>query len=200
MSTAPFVPQSDVPRRPLPPVPEGMEQATFGSGCFWCTEAIFQQLRGVQSVVSGYTGGQVLNPTYAQVCNGNTGHAEAIRIVYDPREITYGDLLEAFWKSHDPTTLNRQGNDQGTQYRSAIFYHTDEQRKTAEDYKGRLNESGAFSAPIVTEISPAAEFYPAEDYHQNYFVENGRQPYCALVIRPKLEKFKQVFKDKLKAS
>jgi peptide-methionine (S)-S-oxide reductase len=182
----------------MPPVPEGMEQATFGSGCFWCTEAVFQQLRGVQWVLSGYSGGQVPNPTYRQVCSGTTGHAEVLHIVYDPKVITYPELLEAFWKSHDPTTLNRQGNDYGTQYRSVIFYHTDEQRKLAEEYKQRLDESGAFPAPIVTEIAPFSVFYPAEDYHQNYFNEHGREPYCAMIIRPKLEKFRKAFRDKLK--
>jgi peptide-methionine (S)-S-oxide reductase len=183
----------------LPPLPEGMQQATFGSGCFWCTEAVFQQLRGVQTVVSGYSGGHVANPTYRQVCTGTTGHAEVIHVVYDPRLITYPELLEAFWKSHDPTTLNRQGNDHGTQYRSVVFYHNDEQHRLAEEYKQRLDESGAFPAPIVTEIAPFTALYPAEDYHQNYFNEHGHEPYCAMVIRPKLEKFRQAFAGKLKA-
>jgi peptide-methionine (S)-S-oxide reductase len=184
----------------LPPLPEGMERATFGSGCFWCTEAVFQQLRGVHTVASGYSGGQVPNPTYRQVCTGTTGHAEVIHVVYDPKLVSYAELLEAFWKSHDPTTLNRQGNDHGTQYRSVVFYHNEEQRKLAEEYKQRLDESGAFPAPIVTEIAPFAAFYPAEDYHQNYFNEHGHEPYCAMIIRPKLEKFRKAFADKLKTA
>lgn len=171
--------------------------ATFGTGCFWCTEACFQQLKGVVSVTSGYTGGKTKNPTYKEVCNGETGHAEAIQVVYDPKIITYVELLEVFWKIHDPTTLNRQGNDVGTQYRSAIFTHTEEQKKQAEEYKSKLDKSGAFKDPIVTEITPASVFYPAEDYHQNYFKLNGSQPYCQYVIKPKMDKFKSVFKDKL---
>jgi len=172
--------------------------ATFGTGCFWCTEALFQQLKGVQSVTSGYSGGKVKNPTYEQVCSGETGHAEVVQVVYDPKVISFVELLEVFWKIHDPTTLNRQGNDEGTQYRSAIFYHDAEQKKLAEEYKQKLDKSGAFNRPIVTEIAPYGEFYSAEKYHQNYFNDNSNQGYCQFVIQPKLDKFKQVFKDKLK--
>jgi peptide-methionine (S)-S-oxide reductase len=171
--------------------------ATFGNGCFWCTEAIFQQVNGVQKVVSGYAGGKLKNPTYKEVCSGLTGHAEVIQITYDPSKVTFPELLEIFWQTHDPTTLNRQGADVGTQYRSVIFYHSDEQRDLATSYKQKLNQAGAFPNPIVTEISPAPVFYPAENYHQNYFNLNGDAPYCAYVIQPKLDKFKKVFKDKL---
>jgi peptide-methionine (S)-S-oxide reductase len=174
------------------------DTATFGAGCFWCVEAVFQNLKGVESVVSGYSGGTVANPSYEEVSTGTTGHAEACQIAYDPARISYPELLEAFWKSHDPTTLNRQGNDAGTQYRSAIFYHNEEQKKLAEHYKQQLDSSKAFDDPIVTEIVPFKNFYKAEDYHQNYFNKNGNAPYCMFVIRPKLEKFKKAFKDKLK--
>lgn len=179
-------------------IEKGMALATFGNGCFWCTEAIFQQLKGVSKVVSGYAGGKVKNPSYKEVCSGLTGHAEVIQITYDPTLISYPELLEVFWQTHDPTTLNRQGADVGTQYRSVVFYHTDEQKQLAESYKKKLDESGAFDNPIVTEISPMTEYYPAEDYHQNYYNLNGSAPYCSYVIQPKLEKFKKVFKDKLK--
>ncbi|WP_422362454.1 peptide-methionine (S)-S-oxide reductase MsrA [Reichenbachiella sp.] len=172
--------------------------ATFGNGCFWCTEAIFQELKGVSKAVSGYMGGEVKDPTYKEVCSGTTGHAEVLQITYDPAVITFDELLEVFWKTHNPTTLNRQGNDVGTQYRSAVFYHNEEQKKLATEYKTQLNDSGAWSDPIVTEITAADTFYPAEDYHQEYFSLNGSQPYCNFVIRPKVEKFKKVFKDKLK--
>ena len=182
------------------PAPAGLEKATFGSGCFWCTEAVFQQLKSVHSAVSGYCGGHVKNPTYHAVCSGTTGHAEVIQVTFDPKVISYAELLEVFWQTHDPTTLNRQGNDAGTQYRSAIFYHNDEQRKLAEHYKQKLDASGAFRGSIVTEITAFSEFYPAEDYHQNYFQDNPRQPYCTAVIRPKVEKFKKVFQDKLKTA
>ena len=175
-----------------------LDTATFGAGCFWCVEAIFQNLKGVHSVASGYAGGKILNPTYKQVCTGSTGHAEACQITYDPKEVSYAELLEVFWKTHDPTTLNRQGNDVGTQYRSVILYHNEEQKKLAEHYKKELNSSGAFDAPIVTEISPYTNFYKAEDYHQNYYNENGDQPYCRFVIQPKVEKFRKAFKDKSK--
>jgi peptide-methionine (S)-S-oxide reductase len=174
------------------------ERATFGAGCFWCTEAVFQQLNGVQSVVSGYSGGRVKNPTYHQVNSGTTGHAEVTQIAFDPAVISFAELLEVFWQTHDPTTPNRQGNDFGPQYRSAIFYHNDEQRRLAEHYKQKLDEEGAFEAPIVTEITPFTEFYRAESYHQNYFDVNPNQPYCAMVVRPKVEKVKKVFRDKLK--
>ena len=172
--------------------------ATFGSGCFWCTEAVFQRLRGVERVVSGYMGGETEDPTYQEVCQGNTGHAEVIQVQYDPSQIRFEDLLEVFWKTHDATTLNRQGADVGTQYRSVIFYHTDEQKKLAENYKQKLDDAGAFDGPIVTEISPASVLYAAEDDHQNYFNLNPHQGYCNIVIRPKIEKLKSVFADRLK--
>ena len=174
-----------------------LEQATFGSGCFWCTEAVFQQLNGVKSVVSGYSGGEQANPTYEQVCSGQTGHAEVVQVTYDPAVISFDELLKVFWQTHDPTTPNRQGHDVGTQYRSAIFYHSVEQRRVAEEYKQQLDESATFGAPIVTEIAPLMNFYPAEDYHQDYFRSNPAQSYCAFVIRPKVEKFKKEFKDLL---
>jgi peptide-methionine (S)-S-oxide reductase len=180
------------------PAPAGLETATFGAGCFWCTEAVFQQLKGVHSVVSGYSGGTTKNPTYEEVCSGATGHAEVTQVKFDPQVVSYAELLEVFWKTHDPTTLNRQGNDFGTQYRSAIFYHDEEQKRLAEHYKKELDEAGAFSAPIVTEITPFEEFYAAEDYHQKYFDANPRQPYCAAIIRPKVDKVRKVFADKLK--
>ena len=175
-----------------------LDTATFGTGCFWCTEAIFQQLDGVLKVSSGYSGGHVVNPTYEQVCEKNTGHAEVVQIVYDPGKITFDELLEVFWQTHDPTTLNRQGNDVGPQYRSVIFYHDNEQRQRAEHYKNELDKSGSWKDKIVTEIEPYKNFYVAENYHQNYYNNNGSQPYCYFVIRPKLEKFEKVFKDKLK--
>ena len=177
---------------------DSLSVATFGAGCFWCVEAVFQDLKGVYKVESGYTGGSVKNPSYKEVCNGTTGHAEVIQIRYNPNEISFEELLEVFWEVHDPTTLNRQGNDVGTQYRSAIYYHNDEQKNTSESYKKRLNDKQVFPNPIVTEISPADTFYVAENYHQDYFNQNGEQPYCAFVIKPKVEKFKKVFKEKLK--
>ena len=177
---------------------ENLQIATFGSGCFWCTEAVFERLNGVYKVVSGYAGGTVENPTYEQVCTGKTGHAEVTQITYDPSVLSYDELLEVFWKTHDPTTLNRQGNDVGTQYRSVIFYHNEEQKQLAEKYKEELNKSGAWDKPIVTEISPFTNFYPAEGYHQDYYKNNPHQGYCAFVIAPKVEKFEKVFKDKLK--
>jgi peptide-methionine (S)-S-oxide reductase len=177
---------------------EGMETATFGSGCFWCSEAIFERVKGVISVISGYSGGTVENPTYEQVCSGKTGHAEAIQITYNPKVVSYPELLEIFWRTHDPTTLNRQGNDVGTQYRSVIFYHNENQKKLAEEYKKKLDESGAWGNPIVTEISPYKNFYKAENYHQDYYENNPNQGYCSFVIAPKVEKFEKVFKDKLK--
>ncbi len=181
------------------PALPGTEIATFANGCFWCTEAIFEQLDGVISATSGYTGGDVKNPTYKEVCSGNTGHAECLQIVYDPAKITFDELLEVFWETHDPTTLNRQGADVGTQYRSGVFYHNEEQKEKAEKYKAALDSSGAFNSPIVTEITPFTKFYPAEDYHQQYFELNGNSnPYCRVVILPKLEKFRKVFADKLK--
>jgi len=174
------------------------EVATFAAGCFWCVEAQYQQLKGVEKVESGYIGGHIENPTYKQVCTGETGHAEACNIYYDPAIISYDELLAAFWIAHDPTQLNRQGNDVGTQYRSAIFYHNDEQRQKAEEYKKKLNEERAFSGPIVTEITPYTKFYKAEDYHQNYYNDNPSQGYCVFVVKPKMEKFRKVFQDKLK--
>lgn len=175
-----------------------IETATFGNGCFWCTEAIFQDLEGVESAVSGYSGGQVENPTYEQVCSGKTGHAEVLQIKYDPAKISYEELLKVFWETHDPTTLNRQGNDVGTQYRSAIFYHDDKQKELAEKYKAQLAASGTWKDPIVTEIVPFEKFYSAEKYHQNYYKENPNQGYCSFVVRPKVEKFQAKYKDKLK--
>ena len=172
--------------------------ATFGAGCFWCVEAIFQDLNGVYSVESGYMGGEIKDPTYKEVCTGTTGHAEVCRIVYDPRLLTFKDLLEVFWQTHDPTTLNKQGNDAGTQYRSAIFYYSEDQKKEAEFYTSELDKSGAFSDPIVTTLEPVDTFYPAEEYHQNYFNQNGDQPYCSFVIKPKVEKFQKAFSSRLK--
>ena len=175
-----------------------MEKATFGAGCFWCVEAIFQNLEGVEKVASGYAGGHKENPTYREVTTGSTGHAEVVQITYNQEQISFKDLLEVFWKTHDPTTLNRQGADVGTQYRSAVFYHSEEQKKLAEEYKEALNQSGAWDAPLVTEISPLEKFYPAEGYHHNYYNQHGGEPYCSFVIRPKLEKFKKAFANKVK--
>ncbi len=177
---------------------DNLKKAIFGSGCFWCAEAVFEMVKGVHLVVSGYAGGTVENPTYEQVCSGSTGHAEVIQITYDPDIISYDELLQIFWKTHDPTTLNRQGNDVGTQYRSVIFYHDDEQKQLAEKYKKELDASGAWENPIVTEIVPLTNFYEAEDYHQDYYENNPYQGYCTFVIAPKLEKFEKVFKEKLK--
>jgi peptide-methionine (S)-S-oxide reductase len=175
------------------------DTATFGTGCFWCTEAIFEELDGVYSVTSGYSGGTTVNPTYKEVCTGETGHAECVQVVYDPAKISFDELLEVFWEVHDPTTLNRQGADAGTQYRSAIFYHNEEQKQKAEKYKAALDKSGAFNNPIVTEITPFSKFYPAENYHQEYYELNkNTNPYCSIVIRPKLDKFRKVFANKLK--
>ncbi len=172
--------------------------ATFGSGCFWCTEAVFSELRGVHSAVSGYSGGTVPNPTYKSVVSGETGHAEVIQVTYDPGVISYRELLDVFWHSHDPTTLNRQGADVGTQYRSVILYHDEEQKRLAEEVKAKLDASGEFGDPIVTQIAAFSEFYRAEESHQDFFARNGNQPYCRAVIRPKLEKFRLQFKSKLK--
>lgn len=174
------------------------DTATFGSGCFWCTEAIFSRLNGVVSVVSGYSGGTTENPTYEEVCSGNTGHAEVCQITFDSTIISFDELLEVFWKTHDPTTLNRQGADVGTQYRSVIFYHTEEQKKSAEHYKDELNRDNIWGKPVVTEINPFTKFYPAEKYHQDYYENNPRQGYCSFVIAPKVEKFEKIFKNKLK--
>lgn len=175
-----------------------METITFGAGCFWCVEAIFSDLKGVNSVIPGYTGGTTKNPSYKEVCTGETGHAEVCQLNYDPEIISFKELLEVFWKTHDPTTLNRQGGDIGTQYRSAIFYHTPEQEEKAVLYLKTLNEEQVFSSPIVTEILPFNIFYVAEDYHHDYFELNGNQPYCKAVVRPKVEKFRKIFSEKLR--
>lgn len=179
-------------------VKENREIATLGSGCFWCTEAIFQELEGVEKVESGYMGGQTLNPTYKDICTGETGHAEVCQITFNPEVISFTDLLEVFWMVHNPTTLNRQGADVGTQYRSVIFYHSDEQKMIANELLEKLDKSGSWDDPIVTEIAAAEKFYKAENYHQNYFNQNKSQPYCSFVIKPKQDKFRKVFKDKLK--
>jgi peptide-methionine (S)-S-oxide reductase len=172
--------------------------ATFGSGCFWCNQAIFKRLEGVEKVVSGYSGGSVENPTYEQVCTGTTGHAESIQIAYDPAKVSYDELLEVFWKTHDPTTKDRQGYDVGPQYRSVIFYHDAEQKRLAESYKMKLEAEGIWERPIVTEIVPFTKFWPAESYHQDYYDNNPTKNYCTVVITPKIEKFKKIFKDRLK--
>ena len=175
-----------------------LQVATFGSGCFWCSEAIFERVKGVTLVVSGYAGGKVDNPSYEEVCSGTTGHAEVIQIKFDPNIVSYDELLEIFWKTHDPTTLNRQGADVGTQYRSVIYYNDDNQKNKAENYKSELNKAGIWKDPIVTEISPLKKFYPAEKYHQDYYEQNPNKGYCSFVITPKIEKFEKIFKEKLK--
>jgi len=172
--------------------------ATFGAGCFWCTEAVFLNVKGVTKVVSGYTGGKVKNPTYREICTGMTGHAEVTQITFDPAVVSFEELLEVFWNTHDPTTLNRQGADEGTQYRSAVFYADENQKALAEAYKKQLEASHVYKNPIVTEITTLTTFYPAEDYHQNYYELNPNQGYCQYVIRPKVDKFKKQFADKLK--
>ena len=174
------------------------DTATLGAGCFWCVEAVFQQVEGVLKVTSGYSGGHVVNPTYEQVCAKNTGHVEVTQVVYDPEKISFDELLEIFWKTHDPTTPDQQGNDRGPQYRSAIFYHDAIQKEKAEDYKKKLAASGAWDQPIVTTVEPLMNFYKAEDYHQDYFNNNSEQMYCRYVIQPKIEKFEAVFKHKMK--
>jgi peptide-methionine (S)-S-oxide reductase len=178
--------------------PGGIEQATFGSGCYWCSEAVFQQLKGVQQVVSGFSGGHVKNPTYEQVCSGTTGHAEVIHLTFDPKVVSYPELLEVFWRMHDPTTKNRQGPDAGAQYRSVIFHHSEQQKQLAELYRSRIDAAGVFPAPIVTEIVPFDEFYPAPEKHQNFYANHPQTSYCRVMIGPKLEKFRSVFKGKLK--
>ena len=175
-----------------------MEQITFGAGCFWCTEAVFQNLKGVKSVVSGYMGGHKPDPSYEDICNGDTGHAEVIQIEYDPEIISFDELLLVFFKTHNPTTRNRQGNDVGTQYRSVIFYNNAEQKKSAENMIDKLEKELVFEHSIITEISPVSKFYEAEDYHQNYFNQNGNKPYCSFVIQPKLVKFTKEFREKIK--
>lgn len=177
---------------------QGIDTATFGAGCFWCVEAVFQRLDGVISVKSGYAGGTVKNPSYKEVCAGTTGHAEVCQIIFDKSKITYDLLLEVFWKTHDPTTLNYQGNDHGTQYRSVVFYHNEEQKQLAEKYKKQINDEKAYPNPIVTEIKPYNNYYEAENYHQNYYNQNGNEGYCQYVIQPKVEKFEKIFKDKMK--
>lgn len=174
------------------------EIATLGAGCFWCVEAVYQRLEGVEKVESGYSGGSVVNPTYEQVCTGRTGHAEVIQVTFDPKKLSFKELLEVFFKTHDPTTLNRQGADAGTQYRSAIFYHSPEQKTAAELVKKEIEAAKVWDDPIVTEISPFSRFYKAEEYHQNYYNQNSSQPYCMMVINPKLSKFRKEFSNKLK--
>ena len=179
-------------------VKEGMEVATFAGGCFWCTEAVFLEIKGVEKVVSGYIGGKTINPTYKDICTGETGHAEAIQITFNPNEVAYEDLLEVFFGTHDPTTLNRQGADVGTQYRSEIFYHSEAQKTKAENYIQLLEKEKLYDKKIVTKVSSATVFYPAEDYHQNYYNQNSSQGYCQMVIAPKLEKLRKYYKSKLK--
>ena len=176
-----------------------LKKASFGAGCFWCVEAVFQRVEGVEKVISGYMGGDTDNPTYKEVCGGETGHAEIIQIEFNADKVSYKELLEIFWKTHDPTTLNQQGADRGTQYRSVIFYHNDEQKNLAESLKKELNSQKIWDNPIVTEITPASTFYEGEPYHQNYYNQNPAQGYCSFVIRPKIEKFKRAFNQKLKS-
>jgi peptide-methionine (S)-S-oxide reductase len=196
--TAPVREAAEQDNNQLMNTTQNMDTAVFGAGCFWCVEAVFTELKGVESVKSGYTGGHIKNPAYKEVCTGRTGHAEVARIVYNPEIISFDELLEVFWQTHDPTTLNRQGADVGTQYRSAIFYTSDAQKERSEFFKAKLDASGAWDNPIVTEIVPLGDYYPAEDYHQNYFANNPDQPYCSAVVRPKVEKFRKAFADKLK--
>ncbi len=179
-------------------VKEGMEVATFAGGCFWCTEAVFLEIKGVDKVVSGYIGGTTKNPTYKDICTGETGHAEAIQITFNPNEVAYEDLLEVFFATHDPTTLNRQGADVGTQYRSEIFYHSEAQKTKAENYIQLLEKEKLYDKKIVTKVSSASVFYNAEEYHQNYYNQNSSQGYCQMVIAPKLEKLRKYYKSKLK--
>jgi peptide-methionine (S)-S-oxide reductase len=174
------------------------EIATLGGGCFWCLEAVYQQMAGVLSIVSGYIGGQVENPTYQQVCSGTTGHVEVVEVAFDPEAVSYREILEVFFAIHDPTSFDRQGNDSGPQYRSAIFYHTAAQQALADETIRQLNTEGIWDAPIVTEVRPAARFYPAEDYHQEYFRNNPKQPYCAFVVAPKVRKFREKFTARLR--
>lgn len=196
--------QNNSSKQPMEGTPQltsanpNLDSATFGAGCFWCVEAVFQQLNGVKHIESGYSGGTVKNPAYREVCNGTTGHAEVCRIIYDKTVVSFDELLEVFWKTHDPTTLNQQGNDHGTQYRSVIFYHNDDQYNLATKYKEEINGSGAYPSPVVTEISPLINYYKAEDYHQNYYKLNGQESYCKFVIQPKVEKFEKIFKNKMK--
>jgi peptide-methionine (S)-S-oxide reductase len=175
-----------------------MEAATLGGGCFWCLEAVFEQLRGVQRVESGYAGGSTPAPTYRQVCGGGTGHAEVVQVTFDPRVVSYRDILDVFFATHDPTTLNRQGPDEGTQYRSVIFYHTPAQKEAAEQRIAELNAAGVWDRPLVTQVAALETFYPAEDYHQGYFQQNPTEPYCMAVVSPKVAKFRKRFTDKMK--
>lgn len=199
-SSADETPRSERPTEDFPAAAaDGPALATFGGGCFWCTEAVYEETEGIQSAVSGYSGGQTVNPSYDAVCSGATGHAEVIQVAYDPAVISYKDLLQIFFRTHDPTTLNRQGADRGTQYRSVIYYHDDEQKRIAEEVKATLDASEAFSDPIVTEISPLDVFYPAEPYHQDYYKQNPSQGYCRAVIAPKMAKYREAFADKLKS-
>ncbi len=176
-----------------------LQEAIFGGGCFWCIEAVFQRVQGVESAISGYMGGVNPNPTYKQVCGGDTGHVEVVKITFDPEQVSFRELLDIFFTVHDPTTLNRQGNDAGTQYRSVIFYTSDDQRREAGEFTAQLGNTKAFNSPIVTAIEPATDFYQAEDYHQNYFNDNRYQPYCMFVVGPKVQKFQQKFGEKLRA-
>ncbi|MBN2775278.1 MAG: peptide-methionine (S)-S-oxide reductase MsrA [Prolixibacteraceae bacterium] len=177
---------------------KGLETATLGGGCFWCTEAIYKELKGVKSILPGYSGGHVKNPSYKEVCTGNTGHAEVVQIEFDTDVVSFAEILEVFFETHDPTTLNRQGADIGTQYRSVVFYHSEEQKKTAEEIIALFGKEKVYSDPVVTEVTKFEAFYPAEDYHKDYFAENPNQPYCRMVVAPKVEKFEKIFKDKLK--
>lgn len=179
-------------------IPVGLDLITLGAGCFWCTEAVFQRLEGVEKVISGYAGGIIANPSYKQICTGTTGHAEVINVFYDPSKITLESLLEVFWVTHDPTTLNRQGGDVGPQYRSGVFYYNESQKEIAAKLKAELNAQKVFDRPIVTEITPFSNFYPAENYHQDYFNLNGMQPYCQFVVKPKVDKLKKYFADRMK--
>ena len=180
-------------------IPINQEAIVLGAGCFWCTEAVFQRLNGVEKVISGYAGGIIPNPTYRQICTGTTGHAEVVAVFYNPQLISLAEILEVFWATHDPTTVNRQGADVGPQYRSSIFYFSEDQADLARKLKLELNQNAVFDSPIVTEITPFSNFYEAEDYHQNYFNENGMQPYCQFVVRPKVDKLKTYFQSKLKS-
>ena len=182
----------------IPPITKHLDTATLATGCFWCTEAKFKELRGVVKVTAGFAGGHTVNPTYEQVCTGTTGHAEACNVIFDPKQITFDELLQVFFTDHDPTQLNRQGNDVGTQYRSAVFYHNAVQKQKAEYYIKRINAEKAYPNPVVTQVVPFTVFYKAEDYHQNYFSKNGSVPYCKYVIQPELDKFRKAFADKLK--
>lgn len=180
-------------------IPDGLSLITLGAGCFWCTEAVFQRLEGVEQVVSGYSGGFVENPTYREICSATTGHAEVIQVYFDPKKISLELILEVFWATHDPTTLNRQGADVGPQYRSAIFFHDEEQGRIASDLKAKLNQEQVFDNPIVTEVTAFTNFYKAENYHQDYYNQNGYQPYCQFVVKPKVDKLKKFFSDHLKS-